>query len=66
MVYMPCEGYNSDIFIRERLVYGDTYNSFHIRKYKIKTHVTSQDLEKITKEIFILLFNLIDMIMKFH
>ena len=35
VAYMPWEGYNSedDVLISERLVYGDIYTSFHIRKY---------------------------------
>nr|WAB66229.1 RNA polymerase beta subunit [Amana erythronioides] len=53
VAYMPWEGYNSEdaVLISERLVYEDIYTSFHIRKYEIKTHVTSQGPEKITKEI---------------
>ncbi|KAF6171538.1 hypothetical protein GIB67_018062 [Kingdonia uniflora] len=39
------------VLISERLVYGDIYTSFHIRKYEIQTHVTSQGPEKITNEI---------------
>nr|QXO02989.1 RNA polymerase beta subunit [Cyclopogon comosus] len=53
VAYMPWEGYNFEdaVLISERLVYEDIYTSFHIRKYEIKTHVTSQGPEKITKEI---------------
>nr|QUB02081.1 RNA polymerase beta subunit [Geogenanthus poeppigii] len=53
VAYMLWEGYNSEdaVLISERLVYEDIYTSFHIRKYEIKTHVTSQGPEKITKEI---------------
>uniref|UniRef100_UPI0031F3C83C RNA polymerase beta subunit n=1 Tax=Tulipa butkovii TaxID=1633997 RepID=UPI0031F3C83C len=53
VAYMPWEGYNSEdaVLISERLVYEDIYTSFHIRKYEIKTHVTSQGPERITKEI---------------
>ncbi|MFQ6632462.1 hypothetical protein Gotur_009699, partial [Gossypium turneri] len=39
------------VLISERLVYEDIYTSFHIRKYEIQTHVTSQSLERITNEI---------------
>nr|YP_010535909.1 RNA polymerase beta subunit [Phalaenopsis deliciosa]UYC27949.1 RNA polymerase beta subunit [Phalaenopsis deliciosa] len=53
VAYMPWEGYNFEdaVLISERLVYKDIYTSFHIRKYEIKTHVTSQGPERITKEI---------------
>nr|YP_010458663.1 RNA polymerase beta subunit [Salacia obovatilimba]UUA70202.1 RNA polymerase beta subunit [Salacia obovatilimba] len=53
VAYMPWEGYNSEdaVLISERLVYGDIYTSFHIRKYEIQTHVTSQGSERITNEI---------------
>nr|QUB02668.1 RNA polymerase beta subunit [Streptolirion volubile] len=53
VAYMLWEGYNSEdaVLISERLVYEDIYTSFHIRKYEIQTHVTSQGPEKITKEI---------------
>nr|YP_010269227.1 RNA polymerase beta subunit [Bulbophyllum tianguii]UIG86895.1 RNA polymerase beta subunit [Bulbophyllum tianguii] len=53
VAYMPWEGYNFEdaVLISERLVYEDIYTSFHIRKYEIKTHVTSQGPERITKEI---------------
>nr|YP_009737040.1 DNA-directed RNA polymerase beta subunit [Paris delavayi]QHV39851.1 DNA-directed RNA polymerase beta subunit [Paris delavayi] len=53
VAHMPWEGYNSEdaVLISERLVYEDIYTSFHIRKYEIKTHVTSQGPERITKEI---------------
>nr|YP_009991000.1 RNA polymerase beta subunit [Lilium apertum]YP_009991083.1 RNA polymerase beta subunit [Lilium gongshanense]QQD79336.1 RNA polymerase beta subunit [Lilium souliei]QHD45562.1 RNA polymerase beta subunit [Lilium apertum]QHD45896.1 RNA polymerase beta subunit [Lilium gongshanense]UYS92954.1 RNA polymerase beta subunit [Lilium apertum] len=53
VAYMPWEGYNSEdaVLISERLVYEDIYTSFHIRKYEIQTHVTSQGPERITKEI---------------
>nr|YP_009757923.1 RNA polymerase beta subunit [Cyclopogon longibracteatus]QIM61332.1 RNA polymerase beta subunit [Cyclopogon longibracteatus] len=53
VAYMPWEGYNFEdaVLISERLVYEDIYTSFHIRKYEIQTHVTSQGPEKITKEI---------------
>jgi hypothetical protein len=39
------------LLISECLVYGDIYTSFHIRKYKIQTHVTSHGPERITNEI---------------
>jgi DNA-directed RNA polymerase subunit beta len=50
---MPWEGYNSEdaVLISERLVYEDIYTSFHIRKYEIQTHVTSQGPERVTNEI---------------
>nr|QXO04451.1 RNA polymerase beta subunit [Herpysma longicaulis] len=53
VAYMPWEGYNFEdaVLISERLVYEDIYTSFHIRKYEIHTHVTSQGPERITKEI---------------
>nr|DBA06324.1 TPA: RNA polymerase beta subunit [Tapheocarpa calandrinioides] len=53
VAYMLWEGYNFEdaVLISERLVYEDIYTSFHIRKYEIQTHVTSQGPEKITKEI---------------
>ncbi|PHT54972.1 DNA-directed RNA polymerase subunit beta [Capsicum baccatum] len=53
VAYMPWEGYNSEdaVLISERLVYEDIYTSFHIRKYEIQTHVTSQGPEKVTNEI---------------
>nr|YP_010403477.1 RNA polymerase beta subunit [Liparis rostrata]QJS35463.1 RNA polymerase beta subunit [Liparis japonica]QUS63154.1 RNA polymerase beta subunit [Liparis kumokiri]UQW83168.1 RNA polymerase beta subunit [Liparis rostrata] len=53
VAYMPWEGYNFEdaVLISERLVYEDIYTSFHIRKYEIQTHVTSQGPEIITKEI---------------
>nr|YP_009145253.1 DNA-directed RNA polymerase beta chain [Trillium decumbens]AKK32131.1 DNA-directed RNA polymerase beta chain [Trillium decumbens] len=53
VAHMPWEGYNSEdaVLISERLVYEDIYTSFHIRKYEIKTHVTSEGPERITKEI---------------
>nr|QYK18804.1 RNA polymerase beta subunit [Pabstiella mirabilis] len=53
VAYMPWEGYNFEdaVLISERLVYEDIYTSFHIRKYEIQTHVTSQGPERITKEI---------------
>ena len=53
VAYMPWEGYNSEdaVLISERLVYGDIYTSFHIRKYEIQTHVTSYGPERITNEI---------------
>ena len=49
----PWEGYNFEdaVLISERLVCEDIYTSFHIRKYEIQTHVTSQGPERITKEI---------------
>ena len=48
VAYMTLEGYNSEdaLLISERLVYKDTYTSFHIRKYDIHTHVTSQGPKK--------------------
>ncbi|KAJ4699514.1 DNA-directed RNA polymerase subunit beta [Melia azedarach] len=53
VTYMPWEGYNFEdaVLISERLIYGDIYTSFHIRKYEIQTHVTSQGPERITNEI---------------
>ncbi|KAL4361384.1 hypothetical protein GQ457_04G020110 [Hibiscus cannabinus] len=53
VAYMPWEGYNFEdaVLISERLVYEDIYTSFHIRKYEIQTHVTSQGPERITNEI---------------
>nr|AXN55083.1 RpoB [Calochilus caesius] len=53
VAYMPWEGYNFEdaVLINERLVYEDIYTSFHIQKYEIQTHVTSQGPEIITKEI---------------
>ncbi|KAK4844273.1 hypothetical protein QYF36_018340 [Acer negundo] len=50
---MPWEGYNFEdaVLISERLIYRDIYTSFHIRKYEIQTHVTSQGPERITNEI---------------
>ncbi|RZC45332.1 hypothetical protein C5167_038304 [Papaver somniferum] len=53
VAYMTWEGYNFGdvVLISERLVYGDVYTSFHIRKYEIQTHVTSQGPERITNEI---------------
>nr|UIS24076.1 RNA polymerase beta subunit [Myosurus minimus] len=53
VAYMPWEGYNFEdaVLISERLVYKDIYTSFHIRKYEIQTHVTSQGPERITNEI---------------
>ncbi|KAH1098712.1 hypothetical protein J1N35_015633 [Gossypium stocksii] len=52
VAYMPWEGYNFEdvVLISERLVYEDIYTSFHIRKYEIQTHVTSQGPERITNE----------------
>uniref|UniRef100_A0A7T4XB00 DNA-directed RNA polymerase subunit beta n=5 Tax=Geranium TaxID=4028 RepID=A0A7T4XB00_9ROSI len=53
VAYMPWEGYNFEdaVLISERLVYEDIYTSFHIRKYEIQIHVTSQGPEKVTKKI---------------
>ncbi|KAL8477363.1 hypothetical protein ACS0TY_029604 [Phlomoides rotata] len=53
VAYMPWEGYNSEdaVLISERLVYEYIYTSFHIRKYEIQTHATSQGPERITNEI---------------
>ncbi|PHT97209.1 DNA-directed RNA polymerase subunit beta [Capsicum chinense] len=53
VAYMPWEGYNSKdaVLISERLVYEDIYTSFHIQKYEIQTHVTSQGPEEVTNEI---------------
>ncbi|PHU17823.1 DNA-directed RNA polymerase subunit beta [Capsicum chinense] len=53
VAYIPWEGYNSAdaVLIRENLVYEDIYTSFHIQKYEIQTHVTSQGPEKVTIEI---------------
>nr|YP_009340574.1 RNA polymerase beta subunit [Wimmerella hederacea]APQ40147.1 RNA polymerase beta subunit [Wimmerella hederacea] len=53
VAYMPWEGYNFEdaVLISERLVYEDIYTSFHIRKYEIQTHVTSQGPERVTNDI---------------
>nr|QVV41379.1 RNA polymerase beta subunit [Bridelia tomentosa] len=53
VAYMPWEGYNFEdaVLISERLVYEDIYTSFHIRKYEIQTHMTSQGPERITNKI---------------
>nr|YP_010155141.1 RNA polymerase beta subunit [Leucomeris decora]YP_010155228.1 RNA polymerase beta subunit [Nouelia insignis]QQX28758.1 RNA polymerase beta subunit [Leucomeris decora]QQX28845.1 RNA polymerase beta subunit [Nouelia insignis] len=53
VAYMPWEGYNFEdaVLISERLVYEDIYTSFHIRKYGIQIHVTSQGPERVTNEI---------------
>nr|YP_010954144.1 RNA polymerase beta subunit [Hydrobryum floribundum]WMV01539.1 RNA polymerase beta subunit [Hydrobryum floribundum]WMV01616.1 RNA polymerase beta subunit [Hydrobryum floribundum] len=53
VAYMPWEGYNFEdaVLISERMVYEDIFTSFHIRKYEIQTHVTSQGPERITNEI---------------
>ncbi|KAG6491719.1 hypothetical protein ZIOFF_046655 [Zingiber officinale] len=53
VAYMPWEGYNFEdaVLISERLVYEDIYTSFHIRKYEIQTHTTSQGPERFTREI---------------
>nr|AYP34857.1 RNA polymerase beta subunit [Siphonochilus kirkii] len=53
VAYMPWGGYNFEdaVLISERLVYEDIYTSFHIRKYEIQTHMTSQGPERITREI---------------
>nr|AVM84094.1 RNA polymerase beta subunit [Adenocalymma paulistarum] len=53
VAYMPWEGYNSEdaVLISERLVYEDIYTSFHIRKYEIPIHVTSEGPERITNKI---------------
>ncbi|KAM3708051.1 hypothetical protein ACB098_02G071500 [Castanea mollissima] len=53
VAYMPWEGYNSKdvVLISERLVYGDIYTFFHIRKYEIQTYMTSYGPERITNEI---------------
>nr|AVM82329.1 RNA polymerase beta subunit [Adenocalymma scabriusculum] len=53
VAYMPWEGYNSEdaVLISERLVYEDIYTSFHIRKYEISIHVTSEGPERITNKI---------------
>nr|AKZ23838.1 RNA polymerase beta subunit [Androsace occidentalis] len=53
VAYMPWEGYNFEdaVLISERLVFEDIYTSFHIRKYEIQTHVTSQGPERVTNEI---------------
>ncbi|CAN6440722.1 unnamed protein product [Victoria cruziana] len=53
VAYMPWEGYNSEdvVLISEHLVYDDIYTSFHIQKYEIQTHVTSQGPQRITNEI---------------
>nr|AEQ37105.1 RNA polymerase beta subunit [Ginkgo biloba] len=53
VAYMPWEGYNFEdaILISERLVYEDIYTSFHIERHGIRTCMTSQGPERITKEI---------------
>nr|AKT94705.1 RNA polymerase beta subunit [Brunonia australis] len=53
VAYMPWEGYNFEdaVLISERLVYQQIYTSFHIYKYEIQTHMTSQGPERITNEI---------------
>ncbi|CAN6472614.1 unnamed protein product [Victoria cruziana] len=53
VAYMPWEGYNSEdvVLISKRLVYDNIYTSFHIRKYEIQTHVTSQGPKRITNEM---------------
>nr|YP_010291616.1 RNA polymerase beta subunit [Scleria parvula]ULQ67623.1 RNA polymerase beta subunit [Scleria parvula] len=53
VAYMPWRGYNFEdaVLISERLIYEDLYTSFHIRRYDIKTYLTNQGPEKITKEI---------------
>nr|QWZ47365.1 RNA polymerase beta subunit [Drosera peltata]QWZ47394.1 RNA polymerase beta subunit [Drosera peltata] len=53
VAYMPWEGYNFEdaVLISERLVYGDIFTSFHIRKYEIQIDVTSQGPERVTNEI---------------
>nr|YP_009869785.1 RNA polymerase beta subunit [Tristicha trifaria]QKJ81725.1 RNA polymerase beta subunit [Tristicha trifaria] len=53
VAYMPWDGYNFEdaVLISDRLVYEDIFTSFHIRKYEIQTHVTSQGPERITNEI---------------
>ncbi|MBA0647009.1 hypothetical protein Goklo_014923 [Gossypium klotzschianum] len=50
---MSWEGYNfkDALLINECLVYEDIYISFHIQKYEIQTHETSQGPERITNEI---------------
>nr|QXI89134.1 RNA polymerase beta subunit [Gentiana aristata] len=53
VAYMPWEGYNFEdaVLISKRLVDEDIYTSFHIRKYEIQIHVTSQGRERVTYEI---------------
>nr|ARV78214.1 RNA polymerase beta subunit [Aneura pinguis]WGO58389.1 RNA polymerase beta subunit [Aneura pinguis]WGO58475.1 RNA polymerase beta subunit [Aneura pinguis] len=53
VAYMPWEGYNFEdaILISDRSVYEDTYTSIHIEKYVIEARVTSQGVEKFTREI---------------
>nr|YP_010849702.1 RNA polymerase beta subunit [Lobelia heyneana]WGH10983.1 RNA polymerase beta subunit [Lobelia heyneana] len=53
VAYMPWEGYNFEdaVLISERLVYEEIYTSFHIRKYEIQNHVTSQGPERVTNKI---------------
>nr|YP_010498620.1 RNA polymerase beta subunit [Terniopsis yongtaiensis]UWR82584.1 RNA polymerase beta subunit [Terniopsis yongtaiensis]WMV00763.1 RNA polymerase beta subunit [Terniopsis yongtaiensis]WMV00840.1 RNA polymerase beta subunit [Terniopsis yongtaiensis]WMV00917.1 RNA polymerase beta subunit [Terniopsis yongtaiensis]WMV00994.1 RNA polymerase beta subunit [Terniopsis yongtaiensis] len=53
VAYMPWEGYNFEdaVLISERMVYEDIFTSFHIRKYEIQIHFTSQGPERITNEI---------------
>lgn len=53
VAYMPWEGYNSEdaVLISERLIYEDIFTSFSIRRYEIKTYMTNQGPERITKGI---------------
>nr|YP_010474839.1 RNA polymerase beta subunit [Corydalis decumbens]UVH69126.1 RNA polymerase beta subunit [Corydalis decumbens] len=53
VAYMPWEGYNFEdaVLISEHLVYGEIFTSFHIRKYEIQIHVTSEGPEIITNKI---------------
>nr|UTM97803.1 RNA polymerase beta subunit [Sonerila nervulosa] len=53
VAYLPWEGshFEDAVLISERLIYEDIYTSLHIQKYEIKTHITSQGPERITKEI---------------
>ncbi|KAJ4732405.1 DNA-directed RNA polymerase subunit beta [Rhynchospora pubera] len=50
---MPWEGYNFEdaVLISERLIYEDIFTSFHIRRYEVKTYVTIEGREIITKKI---------------
>ena len=53
VAYMPWEGYNFEdaVLISERLIYEDIFTSFSIRRYEIKTYMTNQGPERITKGI---------------
>ena len=53
VAYMPWEDSNSEdgVLISERLIYEDIFTSFSIRRYEIKTYMTNQGPERITKGI---------------